>query len=104
VKLGRNASDTCAVLSEAYGGETMKRSSDFEWHNRFKESSHVEMPITLNLVTVSQAYYAEILKRLREAVHTERPELWPNDWNLQHDSSSSQGTLCQTVSGPEIDY
>jgi hypothetical protein len=54
--------------------------------------------------TVNQAYYAEILKRLREAVHTERPELWPNDWILQNDSSSSQGTLCQTVSGTKIDY
>jgi hypothetical protein len=24
VKLGKNASDTCAMLSEAYGGEVMK--------------------------------------------------------------------------------
>jgi hypothetical protein len=27
VKLGKNASDTCAVLCEAYGGEAMKKSS-----------------------------------------------------------------------------
>jgi len=26
VKLGRNASDTCAVLFKAYGGEAMKKS------------------------------------------------------------------------------
>jgi hypothetical protein len=28
---------------------------------------------------VNQAYNAEILKRLCEAVHRKRPELWPND-------------------------
>jgi hypothetical protein len=27
VKLGEDASDTCAMLSEAYGGEAMKNSS-----------------------------------------------------------------------------
>jgi hypothetical protein len=27
VKLGKNASDTCAMLSEAYEGEAMKKSS-----------------------------------------------------------------------------
>jgi len=37
MKLGKNASDTCAMLSEAYGGEAMKKSSAFEWHKRFKE-------------------------------------------------------------------
>jgi hypothetical protein len=39
VKLGRNASDTCAMLSEAYGGEAMKESRA----ERFKESSRVEI-------------------------------------------------------------
>jgi acyl-CoA thioesterase FadM len=28
---------------------------------------------------VNQAYYVEMMKRLREAVHTERPEIWLND-------------------------
>jgi hypothetical protein len=37
VKFGKNASDTCAMLSETYGGEAMKESSVFEWHKRFKE-------------------------------------------------------------------
>jgi hypothetical protein len=31
---------------------------------------------------VNQAYYAEILKRLREDVPIKRPELWTNDWIL----------------------
>jgi len=43
VKLGKNASNTCSMLSEAYGGEAMKMSSVFEWQKGFKESSHVEI-------------------------------------------------------------
>jgi hypothetical protein len=37
VKLGKNASDTCAVLSEAYGGEATKKSSVSELRKLFKE-------------------------------------------------------------------
>jgi hypothetical protein len=33
VKLGKNARYTCAMLSKAYGGEAMERSSVSEWHN-----------------------------------------------------------------------
>jgi hypothetical protein len=29
--------------------------------------------------TVNQAYYMDVLKRLREVVRRKRPELWPND-------------------------
>jgi hypothetical protein len=43
VKLGNNASDTCALLFETYGGEAMKKSDVFEWHRRFKEGPHVEI-------------------------------------------------------------
>jgi hypothetical protein len=31
VKLGNNASDTCAMLSKSYGGEAMRKSSVSEW-------------------------------------------------------------------------
>jgi hypothetical protein len=37
VKLGKNASDICAVLSEAFRGEAMKKSGASEWHKGFKE-------------------------------------------------------------------
>jgi hypothetical protein len=43
VKLRKNARDTSAVLSEAYGGQAMKRSRVSERHKRFKENSHVEI-------------------------------------------------------------
>jgi hypothetical protein len=39
VKLGKNARDTCALLSEAYEGEAVKKSNVFEWHKWFKEGS-----------------------------------------------------------------
>jgi hypothetical protein len=37
VKLGNNASDTCVILSEAYEGEAIRKSSTSEWHKWFKE-------------------------------------------------------------------
>jgi hypothetical protein len=37
MKLGNNASDTCAMPSEAYGGEAMKKSSLLVCHKWFKE-------------------------------------------------------------------
>jgi hypothetical protein len=37
VKLGKKASDTYAMLSKAYGGEAVKKSSVFKWHIQFKE-------------------------------------------------------------------
>jgi hypothetical protein len=83
------------MLSEAYGGEAMKKTSVFEWYNRFKESSLVEnhkrrqcsslssisrVLFTFEFIpqgqTVNQAYYVELLKWLREAVRIKRPELW----------------------------
>jgi hypothetical protein len=33
----KNASDTCVLFSEAYGGEPMKKSHVFEWNKWFKE-------------------------------------------------------------------
>jgi hypothetical protein len=111
VTLGENASDTCALVSEAYGGEVMKKSSVFKWHKRFRESSHVVITnegsalaffdikciIHFEFIsqgqTVNQAYYVEILKRLHEAVHRRRSELWPNDWILYHDNASTYRVL-----------
>jgi hypothetical protein len=43
--------------------------------------------------TVNQAYYVELLKRLREAVHRKKPELWPNDRVLQHDNAPAHKAL-----------
>jgi hypothetical protein len=37
VKLGKNASDTFALLSKTYGVETMKKSIVFGWHKWSRE-------------------------------------------------------------------
>jgi hypothetical protein len=42
---------------------------------------------------VNQAYYMEILKRLREIMHGEMPELSPNDWILRHDNDPAHKAL-----------
>jgi hypothetical protein len=36
-KLGKNESETCGIVSEAYGRKAMKKSSNFDGHKRFKE-------------------------------------------------------------------
>jgi hypothetical protein len=39
--------------------------------------------------TVNQAYYVEILKRLREDLGGKRCELWTNDWILHHANATA---------------
>jgi len=43
VKLRKHASDTCEMLSEAYGGEVTRKPSVCEWHTWFKQSSYIEI-------------------------------------------------------------
>jgi hypothetical protein len=38
VKLGNNASGTCAMLYQAYGGEAVRKSSVSERHKQIKDS------------------------------------------------------------------
>ena len=44
--------------------------------------------------TVSQVYYLEVLKRLREKVRRKRPELFANNsWILHHDIAPAHTAL-----------
>jgi histone-lysine N-methyltransferase SETMAR len=49
---------------------------------------------SVSRLSINQAYYVEISKRLRETVHIKRPELWPNVWILHHDSAPAHKELC----------
>jgi histone-lysine N-methyltransferase SETMAR len=43
--------------------------------------------------TADQTSYVEILKRLHENVHRERPDLWHTDWILHHDNAPAHKVL-----------
>jgi hypothetical protein len=51
VKLGKNASDTCTMLYEAYGGEVLKKSSAFECHKLFIRASMSKLEMKKMLIT-----------------------------------------------------
>jgi hypothetical protein len=42
---------------------------------------------------VNQAYYVEILKWLCEAMHKERPEIWPNKWIFRYNNAPANKVL-----------
>ncbi|CAI9607952.1 unnamed protein product [Staurois parvus] len=45
VKIGKSARETLALLQQAYGEHSMKKSSVFEWYRRFKqgwEDAHID--------------------------------------------------------------
>jgi hypothetical protein len=103
--------NTCAMLSEAHGGEAMKEPSVLVWHKQFKECrmSKSQMKTMLNTFfdikgivhfefiplgqTVGQTCYMQILKRLHESVNRERPELWSNDWIIHYDNAPAHKAL-----------
>jgi hypothetical protein len=97
VKLGKNASDTCAVLSEVYGGEAMKKSSVFRGLNSSKRAriskSQLQIMFTTffdikgavhfefmpQSQTVHQAYHVEIIKHLCGEDRRKRHGILSND-------------------------
>jgi hypothetical protein len=87
VKLGKNANDTCAMLSEAYGTEAMKIQVILNGINGSRRAYMSKSQMMTMLITffdikgtvhfeftpqgqiVNQVYYVEILKWLQEAAH-----------------------------------
>ena len=47
--------------------------------------------------TVNKEYYLAVLRRLREAIHRKRPDLWAdNSWIFHHDKDRSHSSLIVT--------
>jgi hypothetical protein len=63
VKLGKNASDTCAVLSSTSGGEAMKKSSVLSGINASKRACLLKSN-PYHFFFHMKVYYMEILKLL----------------------------------------
>jgi hypothetical protein len=111
VKLGKNASHKFSMITRAYWGEGMKKSSVFKGYKWFKECLHVKFTDEENAhhllqyqeyvhfeiipqgQIVNQAYYVEIQKWLCEVVHIKMHELWPSDWILCHDDAPAHKVL-----------
>jgi hypothetical protein len=69
-------------------------------------SFHIKLIVHFEFIPqgqrVNQAYYMEILKRLHEAVRRKRPELWPNNWILHHDSAPTHKAVKQFLAKTSI--
>ncbi|XP_018055293.1 PREDICTED: uncharacterized protein LOC108691868 [Atta colombica] len=112
---------TLEMLGNYFGSDTLKKTAVYEWHERFKsdresvedderssrstsktdENINKFSWITNDIVhheflpegqTVNKEYYLDVMRRLREAVHQKRKDLWANNsWILHHDNAPSHG-------------
>jgi hypothetical protein len=118
VKLGKNASNNCAMLFEAYGGEGMKKSIVLEWQKRFKErceNCSSLCSISRVLFALNSMHKAKQSTKLTSLYGNIEADTWrcaqKKSWTLAQwlnfppwQCSSSQGALCQAVLGPKLDY
>ena len=83
--------------------DAQKRILDFDPHLFTLSDNKVRELATVGFIhyefvptgqTVNQVYYLEVLKRLREEVRRERPELFANNsWILHHDNAPAHTAL-----------
>ena len=101
------------MLRSAYGNEAMCRATCFEWHARFKRgrtsleddersgrTSTSSTPKNVETIrwlvhedrqrTIKEIaqFYCSVLRRLREDIRRERPELWRAGNSLLHDDNA----------------
>jgi len=74
VKIGISASETLALLTGAYGGYVMKKSSVFEWHRQFKEGREDVQDDPRSGQPKMQRIDANVnrVRRVRTLVHSDR--------------------------------
>jgi hypothetical protein len=111
MKLGKNASDICAFLSEAYRGETMNTSSVSECRKLFKEGRKCMEGDERSGHSRSQRSN-ENDEKVRNLVHWDGrlsiraisvqlnldrqwkgPEIWHSDWILHRDNAPAHRPL-----------
>ncbi|KOC62943.1 Putative uncharacterized protein FLJ37770, partial [Habropoda laboriosa] len=116
VRLGKTATETYTMIKDAFGNNSMGRSSIFEWHKLFKEGREqvendhrsgrpstsrsdqnvrkvkeildTDRRLTIRLI----AEELEVLERLRKRVLRVRPAM-ASTWKLHHDNAPCHTAL-----------
>ena len=97
-KFGKGATETYGMLQTAFGASCINRTSDFEWHKRFKEardsvrddercdgSKEVNRQELIGQRVRARvlSYYVEFLMEFRKRFRQKRPALFKSDlWHV----------------------
>jgi hypothetical protein len=122
MKLGKNASDTCATLSKAYGEKLWKSQVFLSGINDSKRACISESQIKTMLILFFNTKVLFTFSPFHKAKVSTKLIVWKywrcyvklcveKTWtlvqyldSLPRQRSRSQDPLCQAVSGPKIDY
>jgi hypothetical protein len=113
--LGKSATDSLAMIRQAFGEECMSRTRMFEWHvqvHQERKARQVKSKVKSMLIVlfdikgiihlagqiVNSVYYCDLLKRLRENEGRLHTELWrQKNRMLQHDNTPSRASYSPRI-------